>query len=207
MLSEYKSIYPPPYLSFYTAPYLEDLEDAKDYIRETIDDQGPFDGIIGFSQGCALAASMMLEDSPMSEIFRFGVFFCASLPFNKDDLGGKERWDLARKSQNDPMGEFAGELELSYCPTYPEGLEAVIHGRFHPARTPETFFSVPVLHVIGKQDPFAKQSRLLSEMSEQNGSMVFEHGTGHEMPRNVGEKARIVEMISELIDRVTVPAA
>lgn len=149
----------------------------------------------------------MLEEDSMSDVFRFGIFFCASLPFNKHDLDGKARWDAARQTQKDALGEFAGELGLAYCPTYPEGLQTVIHGRFHPTRTLESFFSVPVLHIIGKQDPFSCQSRLLLEMSDQQDRFSFEHQTGHEIPRSIEEKKRIVEMIVKLTDRVTAPAA
>ena len=34
---------------------------AQEFVREVMEDEGPFDAVIGFSQGAALTSSMVLE--------------------------------------------------------------------------------------------------------------------------------------------------
>ena len=58
------------------------LSDLKDYMEV----DGPFDGIIGYSQGAALAASLLLQDqhdqaSQLQPRFKCAIFFSGGLPF------------------------------------------------------------------------------------------------------------------------------
>jgi hypothetical protein len=44
-------VYPGPYLAFYpNQPTREDIEGAYERVLEVIESEGPFDGVIGFSQ-------------------------------------------------------------------------------------------------------------------------------------------------------------
>jgi predicted esterase len=57
------------------------VHDAFDYLYEVIEEQGPFDGIIGFSQGATIACAFMLNHicrnplDPPFALFRYAVFF------------------------------------------------------------------------------------------------------------------------------------
>lgn len=44
------SIFPGPYLSHYTEPSLRNVQDVFDTIDDIVDEEGPFDAIMGFSQ-------------------------------------------------------------------------------------------------------------------------------------------------------------
>ncbi|KAL4971258.1 serine hydrolase FSH [Aspergillus desertorum] len=94
------AVYPGPYLSFYNTPYTKQIADAHEFIEEVIEQDGPFDAIMGFSQGAALAASYLFKaqarvraaGSSVSELgpapFRLAMFICSSLPFSTDDSAG-----------------------------------------------------------------------------------------------------------------------
>lgn len=43
-------VYPEPYFCYYNVPTLESMQAAHELVQEVIDEDGPFDGIIGFSQ-------------------------------------------------------------------------------------------------------------------------------------------------------------
>lgn len=67
------------------------LEDLKELVAE----QGPFDGLLGFSEGGGIAAFLLIEDArrPFGN-FRCAVFFSSAAPFDPDALldQGKVRW-------------------------------------------------------------------------------------------------------------------
>jgi predicted esterase len=66
------------------------MEDALDLITEHIDEFGPFDGVLGFSQGCHLATAVIVNAgrAARGHPFRFGVFLGAAPSFHSAD---KER--------------------------------------------------------------------------------------------------------------------
>lgn len=63
--------------------------------------------------------------------------------------------------------------------------------------------SIPTLHVIGEQDPFAKHARTIADLCRQEKAEVFLHNGGHDLPRDevtIGRCAdafgRVVTMVS-----------
>lgn len=84
-----------PYLSYYTWPRSFDqaddasVLDAYRLLYEIIEDEGPFDGVIGFSHGAALAFGFLADharknpfDAPL---FRCSVFLGAMPPFRMNE--------------------------------------------------------------------------------------------------------------------------
>lgn len=63
----------------------EDLAKAIEHTREYMAREGPFDAVMGFSQGGALAASLIInhaETHPDDEpLFRLAVFICSDRPY------------------------------------------------------------------------------------------------------------------------------
>lgn len=83
-------LYPGPYRSFYpwdpVNPGLpcDAVSESYDYLTEVLEEK-QYDGVIGFSQGGALAASYILHNqnrNGMEPVFRFAVFMCATLPWD-----------------------------------------------------------------------------------------------------------------------------
>ena len=60
---------------------LQAIDDLAAYVSA----EGPFDGVMGFSQGAALTAMLRARRSP-AEPFRFAVFLCAGVPFCEASL-------------------------------------------------------------------------------------------------------------------------
>ncbi|EGP86305.1 unnamed protein product [Zymoseptoria tritici ST99CH_1A5] len=71
-----KGIYPPPHFCFFDKYNPEELEEAVEYVREVVEADGPYDAIMGFSQGASVAAAFIAQ-SPTS--IKFGIFICAAL--------------------------------------------------------------------------------------------------------------------------------
>jgi hypothetical protein len=89
------AVYPGPYLCYYPLPTPELVRSAHEYIVEVIDEDGPIDAIISFSQGAALAASIFLQhakEKPHEDLVALAVFISASLLFDLDDETGADIW-------------------------------------------------------------------------------------------------------------------
>jgi hypothetical protein len=74
---------------FYRGPFFrhwdgsrETVHECYEYIRDTIEEDGPFDGVVGFSQGAAAAATALLYsqhlDCSAPSLFKFAIFLCAT---------------------------------------------------------------------------------------------------------------------------------
>lgn len=68
-----------------------DSSQACDYVEQQIEQHvdGPFDGVLGFSEGSSVAASLMLRRAVQGRapLFKFAIFFCAVLTFRFDGKG------------------------------------------------------------------------------------------------------------------------
>ncbi|KAG2413048.1 hypothetical protein HFD88_010607 [Aspergillus terreus] len=87
--------YDGPYYSYYhfprsfSVPDLDDsLSDAYDRLYDTIDEEGPFDGVLGFSHGGTLAAGFLIHHAKLypqgPPLFRCAIFINSLPPFRMD---------------------------------------------------------------------------------------------------------------------------
>ncbi|KAL8763351.1 MAG: hypothetical protein Q9184_000822 [Pyrenodesmia sp. 2 TL-2023] len=64
---------------------------ACDYVEQQVEQHvdGPFDGVLGFSEGASVAASLMLRRAAQSKVpmFKFAIFCCAVMTFRFDGKG------------------------------------------------------------------------------------------------------------------------
>ncbi|KAH6636357.1 serine hydrolase-domain-containing protein [Chaetomium tenue] len=96
-----------PYYCWYEGLSSPQCQEAHDTITETIKEEGPFDGVIGFSQGASLALSFLLHrelhspDLPCP--FRFALLFCANLVISPDS-----------KFNHDKVVKYSGYYKASH---------------------------------------------------------------------------------------------
>ncbi len=64
---------------------------ACDFVEQQVEQHpdGPFDGVLAFSEGCSVAASLMLRRAAQAKTsrFNFALFFCAISAFHLDRPG------------------------------------------------------------------------------------------------------------------------
>ncbi len=66
---------------------MDQYQDLLDGLVDIVESQGPFDGLMGFSEGGIVAAMLLVEDSrrPFAG-FKCGIFFSAAPPLDPDDI-------------------------------------------------------------------------------------------------------------------------
>ncbi|KID75470.1 Esterase alnB [Metarhizium brunneum] len=79
-----------PFYSYTTGYTPAEIRDTLDDLSDFIQDDGPFDGVIGFSQGASVAASYILDHQAQhpdkAPPFGFAIFLSSVAAFSPDDL-------------------------------------------------------------------------------------------------------------------------
>jgi len=167
-------------------PAKEQIGVAQEYIMDVIEDEGPFYGVIGFSQGAALASSLMLEhmkSSSSRDLLSFCIFAGAGLRFNQDNNDELTTCLEAKKTgKNAVAGEFDCEVRKDDPPDFPSEIYNLTAdnnrlGRCHSPRT-ALRINVPTLHIIGETDPYRGQGRALSQSTTSTESRILCHKEG-----------------------------
>ena len=209
LCTEIKSFYPGPYYCYYNLPTHDLVQQAQSYIEEVIEDEGPFDGVIGFSQGAALAASIMLEHSktrPLEDTFKLSIFAGASLPFDIDSNTSVTKWQTLKREDLDLPDSSSDDDEIDPYTSWriPKNTWDPIGpllGRYHPDRTPKAHIRQPTLHLIGSRDEYAGQAQTLSKMCGGQPN-VISHPEGHRIPRDKAFQDKAARAMERLISKV-----
>ncbi|KAI4242033.1 MAG: hypothetical protein L6R40_004260 [Gallowayella cf. fulva] len=210
------AFYEPPYLCWYTSPTTAKMDSAHKLISSVIERDGPFDAVMGFSQGAALAASAILrhqiQHPNRPPLFNMGIFICSPMPFSQSlDFGVDARkyfglGGLLRPSRpgcpttvpeyliTDPAylkGE--DELDDSSSGSDDESLPvrrtspSIFYQMYHS--TVDTVrIKIPTVHVYGRRDKWRLHSKDLVKLCPKNLATVYEHDGGHEIPKSASEE-------------------
>lgn len=144
----------------YYKPYCaESFDEAVAALERYIATDGPFDGVVAFSQGASLAMALLVDESQRQRSgLRCGIFLCGRLPFV----------DAGRPRSASPSG-------YSHPPT-----------TCTPAGSTETTPSIdmPTAHIWGAKDEVEPgQGLALYELCRSGpGRHGYMHGGGHEVP-------------------------
>ncbi|KAH6677570.1 serine hydrolase FSH [Halenospora varia] len=222
---------------------------AQEYIQAVIEDEGPFDGVMGFSQGSALLASILLQHEIDSHKkpppFRFAILFSCFLVVSSDSTFAQKYYEIGAKDHVDSAlqglhaGESSGDTTATTegvgkteekkkevkAPTHKvelirkskraalveEIVDAVassartgakFHGSvghhipedasggldgfpriYHPAIMSERI-QIPTAHIVGRNDPFLKQTAIAKKLWEKKNMRYVEHAGEHDTPRS-----------------------
>lgn len=147
------------------------------YIRNFIQEEGPFHGVIGTSQGATVAAMVLLDDldkssrwrkdedndsiSSSSSMFECGVFFVGFPPISLDKSG----YVLSDESP------------------------------------PNTKITIPTCHVVGEEDIWHFGALALINVCDPNSTTVVTHKKGHVVPHTVEAMVGVAKFIREISRR------
>lgn len=222
------AIYPGPFLCYHKEPSLEELQAVYELVMEVVEDEGPFDAVLGFSQGSAMAATIMLyeaEKKSFPQPFKMGVFLSTTMPF---DFGS----GILRLQYNRDQGLRATHLDAALNPviedmninwltdcrskTVIEEFEARrppsmlvteadvkvdVLLRYHPS-THTQRLCLPTVHVIGTNDSYADHGENLFGMCDPRYATLITHDGGHQLPRNTSSVAKVASAIMRAVEQM-----
>lgn len=206
--------YPPPYYSFYRGTGVSVVRAAHDWLRELLDREGPYDGVMLFSQGCSLISSFLMyhqaETPHLLLPFKVAIFICGGVPLAViEDLGvqvsAKARELDARTSKQLQQRASAVETaapgtdywievdERLFDPSAPIEPSDVFGLDFTKINKP--LISIPTVHIYGSKDPRFPASVQLAHFCESSMKRTYDHGGGHDVPRTKEVSENIAELV------------
>lgn len=121
-----EGFYEGPYLNYHKWPRNFNSEDEKtvadayDILSEFIEEEGPFDGVLGFSHGASLAYGFLAQDTNNNglcvsgSLFRCAAFFSAIPPFRMNESDQIIYDEGLQRSVNIPTLHVVGREDFVY---------------------------------------------------------------------------------------------
>ncbi|KAJ3147272.1 hypothetical protein HDU86_008039 [Geranomyces michiganensis] len=186
-------------------PSMVEVVFAIEYVLRQTRADGPFDGIMGFSQGAALVAEILTcQDKHLlpHERFRFGILMCGSLavldhfPANwrESVFSGNTRSVVAAGTEAFFKHTTRAGEPPKDIPFQPEGGNHTVH------------VTVPTAHIAGQADPVCPRSEMLFAACPDRSWMQY-HTQGHEIPQTTEETLAIRAAIMKVADASRFSAA
>jgi pimeloyl-ACP methyl ester carboxylesterase len=203
--------YSPPYYAFYEGTEVRGIRKAHEWLDGILETRGPYDGVLMFSQGCALVSSYMLYrqwyEPEAPPPFRFAMFICGGVPITVlKDLGVPvskevEELDLATKRQL--LDKTTCEITRDRW-QLTDYASIVRRAQFDSDDCfglnlnqipPELKIRIPTVHVFGSKDPRLPASVQLAGLCDPYIRKVYDHGGGHEIPRSKEVSEELVRLL------------
>ncbi|KAF9893166.1 hypothetical protein FE257_012579 [Aspergillus nanangensis] len=227
--------FPGPYLCYTSRFDPDSMDDVHELIDETIQDYGPFDGALGFSQGASVIMSYLLQrravesDQPLP--VRFAVFCSSTVPlashagYCRDVLGSLSAEDerRIRSCQDDAITQLPHRSSLAISV-----LNASVDATVNVTRHPRAFFlnrplaevpcvlhpdlfdsrlSIPTLHVRSTNDfPGLEDcSAFMQAFCDSQKTRSCNHTAGHDIPRSMLEARQMLLGMEWVVSQSQVP--
>jgi len=175
-------VFPGPYRCYLPDNSVRSTAEQHAFISEVIAEEGPFDGVIAFSQGAAITASILLhheiEKPFLRPPFRFAVFICstyahsASLSLGKDVTEHVKPEDLPKSRKSFDSG-YSSEPEQDTA-------KNAVH--LFCVEVEKARIQIPTAHIYGNEDPLKHESVEVELMSNKNVAVSYTHKGGHGIP-------------------------
>ena len=172
-----------------------------------MEEEGPFDGLLGFSQGAALAASLIMKHSDQSQpLVKCAIFICGLSPWMiRSELIHLNRKHVGYRPSTVDLG-FDKEIEdllAVYEESIPTGADGNVVRLLHPAKSPLRL-PIPTVHILGgrKDSYFALSRALLGLGGESHGLKAFDHEAGHTVPRGEFVTGKMADAVTWVVDKV-----
>jgi hypothetical protein len=190
----------------------------------TSQENGPYDIVMCFSQGCSLASSLLLynqtQEPNSPPLFKAAIFICGGVPLDVVASLGIDVTDEAREIDQsskvalqeqgsseailrDGYARWTGGFD-PFAADEQEGEKGAAAGQkkrmvfgIDVARIPrEMKIPIPTVHVFGSKDPRFPASVTLAQFCNDGVRRTYDHLGGHEIPR----KRDVSESIAELVE-------
>lgn len=189
------------------------------WVEEYIEENGPYDAVCCFSQGCSLIGSYLLyhaQENPDAPLpFRSAVFICGGLPLPVlEDLGLpvpqrahelNERTVVLMKSKSAKLYNVdqlpKGQGLWDYIDDLEHDVEELpderdCFGLDFTSFPPELRIKIPTAHIYGAKDPRWPAGIQLAYFCDDR--RMYDHEGGHDIPRTTNVSLKIAELIKDV---------
>ncbi|KAK4126052.1 hypothetical protein N657DRAFT_662391 [Parathielavia appendiculata] len=213
--------------AWWTDQTVDGIRGSHQVLDDFVAAHGPFDMVLGFSQGCSLIGSYLLyharetPDKPLP--FKAAVFICGGMPLPVlEDLGinvpprAKAINDMTSKMMKQKAGKLVDMAANPEKIQQGVGLWDDVEGLLHdPKKMPDERdvfgldftampedlrILIPTVHVYGAKDPRWPASLQLAYCCEKR--KLYDHGGGHDIPRTTEVSENIAKLILELTNEI-----
>ncbi|KAI0430380.1 serine hydrolase FSH [Xylaria sp. FL1042] len=198
---------------FFDASIITEICMAHEWLARKLTADGPYDGVIGFSQGATLVSSHLLyrqwynydDTTP----FKFAIFISGSLSLVVlKDLGVPvpvaaervvEETELRRQAD---LGPFSPHVSLAR--------QAIFNSDdcfgLNLNRVPlELKIRIPTIHIWGVDDPGFPTSVHLAGLCDPYIRKIYTHGGAHEIPQETGDIQELGQLFLWCMQRAIWP--
>lgn len=162
----------------------DSAQQAMDYLYQIIEEEGPFDGIIGYSEGATVAATLILHEQMRYEIegreptIKCALFFGGWPPLNAD----LNRIVLADES------DLTITIPTCHVSKYSRSL---------------VYLMINCLSItVGSLDPYLAGSIALYNVCEPDNAYLFDHAKGHTLPRDKHTVRELGDIIRSMVANI-----
>ncbi len=141
---------------------------ALKFLFKVMKEKGPFEGIIGYSEGATVAATLLLHEqrrfqkSGIAPMFKYAIFFAGWPPVAPDSH------HMVLSDESDEI------IEIPTCHISKPG----------PFFTQLTLGSLTNTNPVGSMDPYLHGSLALYNVCDPDTAYLFDHAKGHTLPRD-----------------------
>ncbi|KAF1970334.1 hypothetical protein BU23DRAFT_582091 [Bimuria novae-zelandiae CBS 107.79] len=193
-----------PFYSYAAGFSPPQVQDALDRLDHFIKEKGPFDGVLGFSLGAALAMIYILDQQARhaTSPFLFAVLFSPIFIASPDKTYCRELVTQMLDDKHEvfraafPDGEFARLLDR----TFSEYLQTVMSMRSMVGMR----VRIPTVCVTGEKDhsTIVEQSRAARELCMPSLTLVHTHRGGHDIPFTRSDVKSIASSIRNVAEEM-----
>lgn len=189
------------------------------WMEEYIEENGPYDAVFCFSQGCSLIGSYLLyhaQENPQDPLpFRSAVFVCGGLPLPVlEDIGlevpqrahelnertvvqmkskSAQLYDVDSLPKGQGLWDYTADLEHD-TDELPD--ETDCFGLDFTKFSQDIRIKIPTAHIYGAKDPRWPAGIQLAYFCDDR--RMYDHLGGHDIPRTTQVSVRIAELIKEV---------
>jgi hypothetical protein len=198
---------------FFDASSIADISKAHEWLTTKLEADGPYDGVIGFSQGATLVSSYLLydqwygcEDDPP---FRFAAFISGSISLAVLKVLGTPIPKAADRVVEETEARRQGNLGPS-----PLHVSLARQAMFNSddcfglnlnKMPPELKIRIPTVHVWGTKDPSFPTSTHLAGLCDPYIRKIHIHGSGHEVPQGIEDTQALGQLVLWCMQRAIWP--
>jgi pimeloyl-ACP methyl ester carboxylesterase len=194
------------------AAVIAEIHESNEWLARKLDTDGPYDGVIAFSQGATLVSGYLLYQqwyASRTPPFRFAIFISGRIPLEVlKDLGVPVSKDAERVVKEVQLRCQAG---LGPLPSHTSLERQAIYNSddcfgLNLNKVPlELKIRIPTVHVWGRNDAAFPTSIQLASLCDPYLRKIYTHSDGHGVPQEIEDTGQLGQLLSWCMQRAIWP--